>query len=63
MPPTIFDDLPLYQGLLEEAHIANQTLVSGEAQRRMKKFLDLGAQTYAFERDELVEALTKLQAD
>ncbi|WP_338664696.1 enoyl-CoA hydratase/isomerase family protein [Pararoseomonas sp. SCSIO 73927] len=56
------DGQPLHQGLLEEAHALNQALVGGEAQRRMKAFLDLGAQTPEFERQHFAAALDKLQA-
>ncbi len=55
-------DLPLHQGLLEETHALNQTLIGGEAQRRMKAFLDLGAQTPEFEKHRFAAALDKLQA-
>lgn len=57
------DHLPIHLGLLEETHTLNQTLVSGEAQRRMKAFLDMGAQTVEFEKNDFAAALEKLQAD
>ena len=56
------DELPLHAGLLEEGHALNQTLVGGEAQRRMKAFLDMGAQTPDFEKNQFAAALDKLQA-
>jgi enoyl-CoA hydratase/carnithine racemase len=56
------DHLPIHEGLLEETHTLNQTLVSGEAQRRMKAFLDMGAQTVEFEKHHFAAALDKLQA-
>ncbi len=56
------DELPLHAGLLEEGHALNQTLVGGEAQRRMKAFLAMGAQTPKFEKNEFAAALDKLQA-
>lgn len=56
------DHLPIHLGLLEETHTLNQTLVSGEAQRRMKAFLDMGAQTVEFEKHEFATALDKLQS-
>lgn len=55
------DHLPIHLGLLEETHILDQTLVSGEAQRRMKAFLDMGAQTVEFEKNDFAAALDKLQ--
>jgi enoyl-CoA hydratase/carnithine racemase len=55
------DHLPIHLGLLEETHTLNQTLVSGEAQRRMKAFLDMGAQTVDFEKNHFAAALDKLQ--
>jgi enoyl-CoA hydratase/carnithine racemase len=56
------DHLPIHLGLLEETHTLNQTLVSGEAQRRMKAFLDMGAQTVEFEKNDFAASLDKLQA-
>ncbi len=56
------DSLPLHLGLLEETHTLNQTLVSGEAQRRMKTFLDMGAQTVEFEKNNFASSLDKLQS-
>lgn len=53
-------ELPTPLGLLEEAHAANHLLVGGEAQRRMRRFLDLGGQRPEFERHGLAEALTRL---
>lgn len=55
------DHLPIHLGLLEETHALNQTLVSGEAQRRMRAFLEMGAQTEEFEKHEFATALDKLQ--
>lgn len=56
------DHLPIHLGLLEETHTLNQTLVSGEAQRRMKAFLDMGAQTVEFEKNDFASSLDKLQS-
>lgn len=56
------DHLPIGLGLLEERHALNQTLVGGEAQRRMSALLDMGAQTVPFERHEFAAALDKLGA-
>lgn len=38
-------ELPLDQGLLEEAHLFNQAAASDVARRRMAKYLELGGQT------------------
>ncbi|WP_413723364.1 enoyl-CoA hydratase/isomerase family protein [Sodalis sp. RH23] len=56
------DHLPIHLGLLEESHTLNQTLVSGEAQRRMKSFLAMGAQTVEFEKNDFASSLDKLQS-
>jgi len=53
-------ELPIQQGLLEETHVLHQTLVSGEAQRRMRLLLELGAQDATFERDHFTSALEQL---
>jgi enoyl-CoA hydratase/carnithine racemase len=42
-------ELPIVQGLLEEAHYFNQSLATQAAQRRMKRFLEMGGQTYEVE--------------
>ena len=42
---------PTMQGLLEEAHCFNQSLATSEAQRRMRRFLELGNQTREVELD------------
>jgi enoyl-CoA hydratase/carnithine racemase len=55
-------ELPIQQGLLEETHVLHQTLVSGEAQRRMRLLLELGAQDEAFEREQFTSALERLGA-
>jgi enoyl-CoA hydratase/carnithine racemase len=47
---------PLAEGLLEEGFLFQCLLRSGEARRRMRRFLELGGQTHAFERE--VAALT-----
>ena len=39
------DDLPLGEGLREEAHLFQQTLRTEGAQRNMRRFLELGGQT------------------
>lgn len=38
-------ELPLRQGLVEEAYLFQQTLRTPSAQRRMKRFLEIGGQT------------------
>jgi enoyl-CoA hydratase/carnithine racemase len=43
------DELSLREGMLEEAHLFQQTLRDPEAQRRMQRFVDLGGQTRAGE--------------
>lgn len=55
------DHLPIHLGLFEETHVLNQTLVSGEAQRRIKAFLEMGAQTAEFEKHHFAAALDQLQ--
>lgn len=55
------DHLPLRLGLLEETHTLNQTLIGGEAQRRMRAFLAMGAQTVEFETHHFAAALDKLE--
>ena len=55
------DHLPIHLGLLEETHALNQTLVTGEAQRRMRAFLGMGAQTAEFEKHQFAAALDRLQ--
>ena len=42
-------ELPIREGLLEEAHCFNQTLALPEAKRRMRRFLELGGQTREIE--------------
>jgi enoyl-CoA hydratase/carnithine racemase len=42
-------DKDVVGGLIEEAHLFNQTLATPEAQRRMTRFLDLGGQTRELE--------------
>jgi enoyl-CoA hydratase/carnithine racemase len=39
------DDLPLREGLVEEAYLFQQTLRDPEAQAAMRRFLDIGGQT------------------
>ena len=39
------DELPLREGLIEEAYLFQQTLRIPEAQRRMRRFLEIGGQT------------------
>lgn len=51
---------PIQLGLLEETHVLHQTLVSGEAQRRMRRLLELGAQDETFEREHFTAALEQL---
>lgn len=42
-------ELPIVEGLLEEAHYFNQTLATKEAQDRMAAFMAAGGQTYEVE--------------
>ena len=44
-------ELPTLEGLLEEAHLFNQTLATQAAQARMAKFIELGGQTRDTELD------------
>jgi enoyl-CoA hydratase/carnithine racemase len=44
-------ELPTIEGLLAEAHFFNQAVATDSAQRRMRKSLELGAQTYDVELD------------
>ena len=44
-------ELPVEQGLIEEAHYFNQSVTTDEAQRRMRRFLELGGQTHEVELD------------
>ena len=44
-------ELPTIDGLLEETHYFNQSLATSEAQRRMRRFLELGGQTREAELD------------
>jgi hypothetical protein len=44
-------ELPLHDGLLEEAHLFGQLTASPEAARRMRSFLAAGGQTADGERD------------
>jgi enoyl-CoA hydratase/carnithine racemase len=44
-------ELPTVEGLLEEAHYFNQSLATSEAQRRMRRFLELEGQTRQVELD------------
>ncbi|WP_445519774.1 enoyl-CoA hydratase/isomerase family protein [Streptomyces sp. NEAU-174] len=53
-------ELPIQLGLLEETHTLHQTLVGGEAQRRMRLLLELGAQEEEFEREQFTAALERL---
>ena len=42
-------ELPIVDGLLEEAHYFNQSLATTEAQERMAAFMAVGGQTYDVE--------------
>lgn len=53
------DTLPLHDGMLDEAHLFQQTLRDPEAQRRMQQFLDVGGQTRDGEL-RLTELITEL---
>ena len=55
-------ELPIQLGLLEETHTLHQTLAGGEAQRRMRRLLELGAQDEIFEREHFTDALEQLDA-
>lgn len=44
-------ELPTVDGLIEEAHYFNQSVATDAAQRRMRKFLEVGGQTYDGELD------------
>ena len=44
-------ELPTTEGLIEEAHFFNQSVATDTAQKRMKKFLELGGQTREVELD------------
>jgi len=54
-------ELPTAEGLIEEAHFFNQSVATDAAQKRMKKFLELGGQTREVELDMsgLVEKLAE----
>jgi enoyl-CoA hydratase/carnithine racemase len=54
-------ELPTVEGLIEEAHFFNQSVATDAAQKRMKKFLELGGQTHEVELDltGLVEKLAE----
>jgi len=53
-------DRSIVDGLLDEAHCFNLTLGSPDAQRRMKRFLELGGQTAEVERGKLADLVTLL---
>ena len=44
-------ELPTVEGLLEEAHYFNQSVATDVAQKRMRRFLELGGQTREVELD------------
>ena len=44
-------ELPVEQGLIEEAYYFNHSVTTDEAQRRMRRFLELGGQTREVELD------------
>lgn len=54
-------ELPTVEGLLEEAHYFNQSVATDVAQKRMRRFLELGGQTREVELDlsVLVEKLAE----
>ena len=56
------DTMSLHDGLLEEAFLFQQTLRDPEAQRRMKRFIEVGGQTRAGETD-LIGTIDKLPGD
>ncbi|MFV2066862.1 MAG: enoyl-CoA hydratase/isomerase family protein [Pirellulales bacterium] len=49
-------ELPLDQGLLEEAHLFNQAAASAVARRRMAKYFELGGQTRKVDLDSMFMA-------
>jgi enoyl-CoA hydratase/carnithine racemase len=53
-------ELPIQLALLEETHALDQTLIGGEAQRRMAALLEMGAQTVDFELHSFSDALERL---
>jgi len=53
------DTMSLHDGLLEEAFLFQQTLRDPEAQRRMRRFLEVGGQTREGETN-LIETVDKL---
>ncbi len=56
-------ELPLDQGLLEEAHLFNQAVASDVARRRMAKYFELGGQTREVDLDMnfMADILAKIQ--
>ena len=44
-------ELPIVEGLIEEAHLLNKTVATAAAQKRMKKFIEIGGQTRDVELD------------
>ncbi len=54
-------ELPIVEGLIEEAHYFNQTLAAPETERRMVRFMEIGGQTREAELDlgALVEKLAE----
>ena len=53
------DTMSLHDGMLEEAYLFQQTLRDPEAQRRMKKFIEVGGQTRDGEKN-LLDTVDKL---
>jgi len=53
------DTMSLHEGLLEEAHLFQQTLRDPEAQRRMVRFMEVGGQTRDGEKN-LMKTIDKL---
>jgi enoyl-CoA hydratase/carnithine racemase len=56
-------ELPIMEGLLEEAHIFNQSVATPSAQKRMAKLIELGGQTPEAEKDmgDILERLAELE--
>ncbi len=54
-----FSDVHITEGLLEEQHLFNKTRVMPESQRRMARFMELGAQTREgeLELDRIIQSL------
>jgi len=56
-------ELPIIEGLVEEAHYFNQSVATPSAQKRMAKFIELGGQTPEVEMnlDDVVRKLAEIE--